>query len=145
MNPFAVHTEKGFTLIEMMIVIAVIMIVLALPVFSMMQLRQDAVLKEGVVVVQQALSLARARALSGTEGSAHGVYVDANALTIFVGDTYTGVGEVYQLPNGLTLTATANPVVFERLSGITSANVLTLTNAHSNTKSVQIDTHGFFQ
>ena len=126
-------TRKGFTLIEMVVVIAILVIVVVIAGASFGGIVERQELKRGAGLVRSTLEEARVRTLSSEGASQYGVHVATSTLTLFPGTTYTEGApdnEIATLPARTHIASTTlvggDVVVFKRLSGATD-NVGTIT------------------
>ncbi|MDB5189568.1 MAG: hypothetical protein JWL82_525 [Parcubacteria group bacterium] len=128
-NRISVKSGKGFTLIEMLIVVSLITAVAALGLFvSMDSFRSYHFHNERDTVVST-LQKARSQAMSNmcfgnscTNGKPHGVYFGTKgSYVIFQGASYaardTGVDEVIEAKDAAATITGFTSVVFARLSG----------------------------
>jgi len=77
--------KKGITIIELLVVLAVlgVMVSIVLPQFSKM--RENQVLKSGVQDILSSLDKARSQTLASLNSSEYGVYFEADKIIIFKG------------------------------------------------------------
>ena len=77
--------KKGITIIELLVVLAVlgVMVLIVLPQFSKM--RENQVLKSGVQDVLSSINKARSQTLASLNSSEYGVHVEADKIIIFKG------------------------------------------------------------
>ena len=142
---------KGFTLVEIILAIAISSVILGIVLFSFNNYRQRELLKIATLEVTSVLRDARARTLVAEGDSAYGVHFDANQIILFTGSVYNpnaASNATATLPSGVGLATTslgATSVTFSRLSGEanTAGSVLIylLTDATSST-TVTINTAG---
>ncbi|KPJ73661.1 hypothetical protein AMJ48_00420 [Parcubacteria bacterium DG_74_1] len=126
------HRVESFTLVEILIVIAVLAILIAMtfPVFRSFRVESD--LNNSVEKIINALRLAQSKTLASEEASQWGVYfstsTDPHQYTLFRGTSYasrvTSSDEVYALPDSVEvydINLVGEPeIVFDRLIGSTS-------------------------
>lgn len=118
--------KKGFTVIELIVSIAIIAILAGIVLVSMNKYRQKEILKANTSTVVAVLREAQAKTLVAEGDSTYGVHFDDNQAVIFVGDTYndsSGSNEIFYLSNLVGLATTslgATDVVFSRLTGESS-------------------------
>lgn len=138
---------KGFTLLEVILVIATIMVLAAIsvPVYSSLQVRNDL----DVATNTTLQTLRRAQTLSqAVDGdSSWGVKLQTSGITLFKGASYalrdTNFDEVYTLSGNVTPTGVSE-VVFSKLLGIpNTTGTLTLTNTNNETQNITINSKGF--
>ncbi len=75
--------KKGFSLIEVLVVIAIISIIATVVILNFGQTRNQALLEDGQASIISALELARSRAASGVGEARHGVRIEADRIIIF--------------------------------------------------------------
>jgi len=142
--------NKGFTVIEILIVIAILAVLIAViwPKFS--DLRAHQVLKAATEDVMSALNKARSQTLASLESSEYGVHFESDSVTIFKGNSYTvGAPENQEIEitspasiSDITLTGGTSNVFFARLSAAPSASgTITVTNG-INSKTISISATG---
>lgn len=144
---------KGFTLIEMLIASAVV-IILAVIIFSgLTSFRESNNLLRGVDLVSDTLNKARVQTLSSKEQSAYGVRLASTTITLFKGNGYNpsdSSNEVINLPALVEIASFANSstslnIVFKRLSGETdnpgTVKMIIRSNA-DKTKEIEIYNSG---
>lgn len=117
--------KKGFTLIEFLIVIAILALVAGAILWSLNSFRSRQAVKNTRGEIISALALVRARSLNGLNDKAHGVNFNNEQMTIFSGTTFSAGApdnQVISLPLvSLSLNlAGGESVVFDRLTGATT-------------------------
>jgi len=135
---------KGFTLIEMLIVIAIIGIIAGIQLTSFGDSRQGAELESSQAVVLHALETARQRAVFGVGDTSHGVQVNPQEVILFEDDPLTGT--VFPLsPNTLT-DQSGTDIIFDRISGDTPlGEIITITHDNGDSETVEVYQDGFIQ
>ena len=121
-------TESGFTLVELLISIAVIAIISGSIFLGYGAISRNAELKTSTFKVVDVLSLARTRTLASLGASNYGVHFEQTQYALFKGTTYNALDPdtiFYPLPSSveigtITLSGGAVDVVFERLTGETA-------------------------
>jgi prepilin-type N-terminal cleavage/methylation domain-containing protein len=146
------HTSSaGVTLVEFLTVIAIIGIVAALPLMTMLRERHRATLEEGQATVLQVLNTTRSRALAGVAGETadgHVACIRTNTVEVFSATECTGDcsscsgGTVYPLPPGIT--ADEARVHFSRLRGASTDTTLNV-SGFGETRTITVSDHGFVQ
>ncbi len=149
--------DKGFTIIELMVVITILVILLAMSVASVVLLVKNPPVNNASEEVINALKLAQNRTLSSEGNSQYGVYfnttADPHQYTIFKGSSYasrtSSFDQTYPLSNTIEFYAInlggGNEVVFNRITGTTQNPgdiSLRLKDDHSQTKTIYIDAFG---
>lgn len=146
-------TKKGFTLLELLIVVAVLAVLSAIVFSSFSAFRNSKVLDTAVEDVLTALSQARGDTLASKDGLQYGVHLQADKAVIYQGATYSssdpnnqnvvldGALEI----TSITLTGGGQNVLFDRLTGKTSQNgtfVIRVTNDTAKTRTITVNGTG---
>lgn len=120
------NSQRGFTLIEIITVIAVIALLTAVGVPSYAQMKRSVVFNNAVEEVVNDLRVAQSRALTANGGQDWGIHFETDSYTIYQGqwDPLTS-GQTRVLPGGLTFDSATTPpeIVFGRLTGTTATNI----------------------
>ena len=143
-NNLVKYNQSGFTMIELMISLAIMALLAVLVIPSFTSLRSNVALGNASRELQSALRVAQNRAMVAQNGTDHGVHLESNYYVLFGGSWSTpNYTNVVNLPAGIVISGAAGQTVtFDRLSGLpTAAQVVTL-QAGSNQEMVQIDTSG---
>ncbi|HBT81814.1 hypothetical protein A3B26_01625 [Candidatus Giovannonibacteria bacterium RIFCSPLOWO2_01_FULL_48_47] len=115
---------RGFTLLEILFALGIILVITALAVAAFSSFRQNSLLKEARAKVLSELSLARIQTLGAEGKSSWGVHFEETRLVRFKGSSYSASDpsnlEIL-LPAGakigLISLGGASEVIFERLTG----------------------------
>lgn len=134
--------KKGFTLVEIVLVLGVIGILLAITTASFSQFRSSRALTQTTDMVISVLTEARSRTLASVHGEKYSVQVLSDRLVLFVGDTYdqnnpTNEIYFYETPTQLqtvSLTGGGATIRFEKLSGNTPTGGTILLQKGDETK-----------
>src|SRR3989344_9266077 len=121
---------KGFTLIEILVVITIAVILFAIVVSGFSGLRQSSDLTLAVDDSISFLQDARAKTLSSENNSVYGVHFETSQFVLFVGNTYNPAdssNKVRTLPstietNSILLSGVGDDVIFKRLTRETDNN-----------------------
>lgn len=120
--------RKGFTIIEILIVVGIGAMVAGLSVSAFSGVRNYFALRAAVQDVQTALLGARARALASSNAKVHGVHIEAGKVVQFEGLTYatsTASNITFVFPSGVTATSSLSggvtDILFARLTGLAQA------------------------
>jgi len=144
----------GFTLIEILVTLALMSLLLALGLLLSMDVYRGTRFRSSRDVLVTALSVARSRALANLNQRPHGVCYLAPDFVLFEGSTYSPVSPANQLVPGTAATVlissgdffscvTGSGIVFSQLSGTTSnTGVLTLRSDGHTDESVQVTSFG---
>ncbi len=124
------RSRSGFTLIEALVVIALLTILAAVSVGSLQTFTDRAQVNRAARSIATALADARAQTLSSRADLQYGVHVDANQVVVFEGATYTAgaaTNDVRPLSpkvaiSSIALSGGVSDVVFTRLWGKASAS-----------------------
>lgn len=120
--------KNGFTLLELVISLAVVSVVMVLAIYGFSSFRESAQIDEARFTILSVLRDARSRTLASEKNTQYGVYFEENKAILFLGDSYNAgleSNEEYILPN-LSRISSINlggsvEVVFSRLSGFASS------------------------
>lgn len=147
--------SKGYTLIEIVIVIAILAILSTVTASVYKRYQTSQALDKDTALVSSLLNQSRVLTLSSKDNVKHGLYLEANQVTLFSGSSYvvgTSTNVVFPLNNTVSLSATlpsgTTSIIFERLTGKTFQNgTITLTSLvnPSSTKSITIYGSGIIQ
>jgi prepilin-type N-terminal cleavage/methylation domain-containing protein len=109
----------GFTLVELLVVMAVVSLLATVGLMSFRASRTRISLQEAESVVQQVLGSARSRAATGVGAAAHGVRLTPNGLMSFDGPIFNAeTAFAHSLPPGVRMNQEATDVVFERITAV---------------------------
>lgn len=151
--------KKGFTLIELMVVMGIIGLLVAIATTNLVGLQQNTYLQSSVSVLIEDIKQQQLKAMSGdTEGrgvnAPYGIYFDTSGYVLFHGSTYSPsepTNLLIELENNVRISNTTFPqsaIVFQKGSGellnfVDGSNSITLRNVDSNEqKTVQINKYG---
>lgn len=147
-----INFKKGFTLAELLIVIAIILILLAIALPEFNNIRDRQILNSATADVVSAIREASSRTRASLDSSSYGVYFDTNnnQLIIFKTNIYdpnSADNEIIELLNpvilsNVELTDGAQSFYFERLTGFPSKNGIIEISLNSYKKTVIIDKTG---
>ena len=134
--------KKGFSLVEIIMVMAVIGIVVAIVVVNFGQTRNQTLLEEGQASIINALEIARNRAASGVGDTNHGVRIEPDKVIVFEGDSYTGTGQETLL-SPLSTDHIDSEITFERIRAIPNGPItINITHGSGLTESVTLNEKG---
>ena len=149
------HNKKGFTLVELMIIIALFGVVAAFsfPFFRSRNVQH--ILDASSDELHGILRQAQGRAMSGHNASAWGVHWGTGEYTLFSGDEYdtrdTDHDLIIDYPGSITISTSVNvsgatypeDVVFDQLTGTTDASgTITITSSISDVERFTVSTQG---
>jgi len=140
-----IHCLSGFTVLELVVAIAIAMIVMGIAIPSLLSWLPTLRLSSGARQVATDLQVARMKAISQNTKfrlnfvtvSSYTVEKDTNNDGTFDASTETESGP-FSLPDGITVTATGGTSVFQPRGTASAAGTITLQNNNSETKSVQV-------
>lgn len=141
-------TSRGFSIIELLIVVAILGSLATGATFAFSQYRITTGFASVANDITFHLEGARADALAGAGGEAHGVKFSNDSYTRFSGNTYTaGDSEnvVYEVHEGFTLATNlsgSEVVVFNRLTGAVDEAPAVITITHQNSGETRMVTVG---
>lgn len=120
---------RGFTLLEILIALAIVLLLAALAVAAFSSFRQNSLLKEARAKILSELSLARTQTLGAEGKSSWGVHFEETRLVRFKGSSYSTSDPSNQeilLPAGTKISSISlggsSEVIFQRLDGRTGNN-----------------------
>jgi prepilin-type N-terminal cleavage/methylation domain-containing protein len=134
--------KRGFTLLEIMIVIVIMTILLTIVLTSFSNLNKSQALDKSANHIASIIEEARGNTLFSKNDSQYGVKFETSRVIVFKGVTYSpsnGDNVVYELNNlvnisNISLSGGGSEIVFDRLTGNTSqTGILTLSLVTSTT------------
>lgn len=129
--------SKGFTLMEVLVVLGVMAVLLGVSMLSFSSLRDYFLLRTAVQDVQTTILNARSATLASNGDSVHGVHIEATKVVSFRGSTYIASSSSnieYVFPSTVTASSAGigDDIIFTRLTGRTQASgTITLTESRS--------------
>jgi len=137
--------NKGFTLVELLIVITVIIIIAALTVPVGVNFYRSQVLDETTSSILTTLRRAQAQSLFQKNDGSFGVRFLSGSYVLFQGSSYTAriqsEDEIFTLSGGIT-TSGIDEIVFAKLAGSpNTTGTLTITSGDEG-QSISINAHG---
>lgn len=141
---FKINKNKGFTLIEILIVIAILGIISSIVILNLSQFRNEQLLKNTTLDVVSLLSKARQNTLSSVNSTNYGVHFDGNQAVLFTGSIYSSNNAtnepivfdskvIIPTPSGLNIGG-GSDVIFERLTGETIGGTIKIQLTSDSTK-----------
>jgi prepilin-type N-terminal cleavage/methylation domain-containing protein len=115
--------NKGFTLIETIVVISIISLLIGMSIFSLTSFKSNATLGKNVSKIKSLLEEARYESFSGKNDTTYGIKVLSTSTISFVGSSYasnTG-STVYALDGAvienISLSGSSTEIVFKKNTG----------------------------
>lgn len=133
--------KRGFTLIEVLVVLAIMTIILTIIISGFTVFQNTQALDKNSETVAEVLQTARVQTLSSKNASQYGVHIGSTSLTLFSGSTYVpGAPDSQNYPLlgsdsalSLSLTGGGTDIVFNRLTGETAEDgTITVSSPLSN-------------
>lgn len=141
-----INKIKGFTLVEILVTLAILTTILAIGAFANINLfRQEQVLREQMILVS-VLQKARNKAMNNIDQDKHSVHIEnGNSFyVIFTGDNYeqnNTTNELIPRENKIILSGLQN-VTFDQLSGNANEGEILLTDLGGKIKKITITKNG---
>ena len=148
--------QKGFTLIETLLVIALISIITAFSFFAFFNIDEEEALQTSETHVKSIISEARSLTLASKNRMQYGVHFTDDAVIRFEGGTYSssdGNNVVYPLHKkaqiqSVSLSGGGDSIVFNRLTGSTDQSgtiTLSTRSDETNTRVITISETGIIE
>lgn len=144
--------NKGFSLMEMLIVIAIMIIILAIVIYSFNTAKSKKQLEVTIDAIDSRLEEAKANALAGKNGKNFGIQFNTTTYVYFSGNSYNPAdttNSTTTILSNLQITKSiaggGSSIIFSRLTGMPQATgtiIVTDINNNSNTMSITIGTLG---
>ena len=120
--------QKGFTLLELSIVLAILTVLLVIVLSTFISFRKNQALQNDTDTIVEVLSQARSQTLLSQNSSQYGVHLTSSKATLFVGTVYDSSSSSNKDFNltptdtivTISLTGGGVDVIFDKLSGQTS-------------------------
>lgn len=133
-------TRRGMTIIEILVVITVLGIIFSIVIPQFSKMRENQVLKNGVVNVLSSVNKARSQTLASLNSSEYGVHFQSDKVLIFKGTVFSDSDTNNETINLTTPANISNVIIngasgasgdifFNRLSGVpsnTGINTITI-------------------
>lgn len=143
---------RGFTLIEIIVVISIIGIIAGVSSVTFMNMYRTSTLKAGGNEVYSALTSARERTLSSENDTVYGVRIATSSVIRFAGPTYNPSdtqNTIYYFGKDVSATSslisTGTNVLFRRLTGESSASGTIYIRNGISTSTIVIRTSGLIE
>lgn len=120
--------QRGFTALEILIVIAILGILLAVIMPSFMNFRRSSLLNTDTMNLVTLINRARLLSVSSKDDAQYGIHLESGMAVLFKGTTYdtaSSTNETHIFSTGLTLSSIAistggSEVLFEKVTGATT-------------------------
>ncbi|MCX6753771.1 MAG: prepilin-type N-terminal cleavage/methylation domain-containing protein [Candidatus Nomurabacteria bacterium] len=144
LNFLKINRNKGFTLIEILMVIAILGIISSIVLLNLSQFRNEQLLKNTTLDVVSLLSKARQNTLSSVNSTNYGIHFDNDKAVLFTGSVYSSNNTtnepvvfsskvIIPIPSGLNIGG-GSDVIFERLTGETVGGTIKIQLTSDSTK-----------
>jgi prepilin-type N-terminal cleavage/methylation domain-containing protein len=134
--------HRGYTFIELLIVLAIIGIIMAVTIPSFSKFRQNSALNADTMNVITLINRARLLSVSSKADSQYGIYLSSTSSILFAGTTFASspvaTRETYALSNGVSMTGTASEIVFAKVTGVPSVSATTTILVTGTTSSTTV-------
>lgn len=142
--------KKGYTILEILIVLSVLAVLLAVFLPSFSKIRENQVLKNAASEVFSAIDKARSQGLSSYNSSEYGVHFEDHKIVIFQGTVYSPTDSnnekiLITSPayiSSVNLTGGAVDIYFDRLSGAPSKTGTITVSTPSASKTITVSDTG---
>jgi Tfp pilus assembly protein FimT len=144
------NLKKGFSVIEILFVLAIMIILAAIVLPSFKKMRENQVLKSTTSEVISVIDKARSQSVSSIDSSEYGVHFQTDKVVLFKGITYSSSDAsneniILTTPatiSVISLTGGAVDVYFDRLSGAPSKSGTITISVSSLSKTITISATG---
>ena len=122
--------NKGFTLIEILVALALLAIVSAITMASFSNLNKTNALDSSVANIVSILDEARSKTLASQNSEQYGVHLEQNQVISFIGNSYNSgdsdnvvftINKLVEISD-ISLTSGGNDIIFDRLTGQVDQN-----------------------
>ncbi len=141
---FATKTKRGFTLIEILITIAITSIILGAGLLITTGAYQGAILQDQFNLFLSLLEKVRNEAVNNVDNEPHGIRVEEDRYVLFGGSYYDPV----DLENEIVIRADHIPligpteIIFQNLSGETASDTQFLLSLNGAQRKISVDKSG---
>lgn len=145
--------KKGLTLIEIIVVIAIAVLLMAISFYSFSALRNNSSLQKNVVQAKAVLEEARSLSISEKSDTAYGVQIQSDRLILFRGTTYNSADSQNKtlllganaVIENISLNGGGSAVVFKKITGGTDNSGtfrIRMTNISNSSSTISIASTG---
>lgn len=118
----------GFTIIELLVVLAIVVILMGIASLPIIRFRREQALQNTTNAVLTVINEARAKTLAGTENTNYSVRLESDRAILFRGSTYqssTSTNQIFLYESPVVLGTVAlsgggSTITFDRLRGTTA-------------------------
>ncbi len=133
--------SKGFTLIEMMLVLSIFAILVGISIGAFSKRKNHILFQETKAAIIRNLEEARSRAATGFNTANHGVRLEGNVLTLF--DTVSSKEVKTIIPSSISVNPASFSITFNRLTADTvDAIDIVLSGGSSDNATIRIKPDG---
>ncbi|MEI7688807.1 MAG: prepilin-type N-terminal cleavage/methylation domain-containing protein [Candidatus Nomurabacteria bacterium] len=149
------YKSSGFTLMEILIIIAIVTVISSIVLFNLSNFRNEQDLKNAEMEIVSLLDKARQNTLSSVNSNNYSVHFEVDKAVLFSGSIYSALDSSNEKINfnanvsipaidGINLGGGGNDVTFERLTGETMGGtlILRLKSDASKQKTITINKTG---
>jgi len=136
--------SKGFTIIEILLGLAIMAITVTIVVLSFAKINEKQALDKSVLLVTSVLDLARTKTLAGEGALRYGVKLEEDQVVLLPTYATTTLNSLVGVRN-VNLNGGGNTIYFERLTGETNQSgsfEIYLKNATTTYKTVNVNQNG---
>lgn len=142
--------KNGYTLIELVMVIAIIAVILAIVIVPLSKFRKQEALQNTTNAITSILNEARTKTLAGYNNTTYSVRIESTRAILFVGTTYSSdasTNEIYTYESPTTATYSLQGggqiISFVRLKGTTTQyGTITTSVTGVGTKTITVSSTG---
>ena len=146
--------NKGITLIEILVIIAIIIIISSVVLFSLSKFQKGQALDNTTIEIVTLLNKARQNTLSSLNSTSYSVHFETDKMVLFIGSVYSSsssTNETVYFDSSVIIPSTGginvgggDNVTFERLTGETIGGtiIIRLVSDSTKTKTITISKTG---
>lgn len=147
-----IYSQTGFTIIEILVAIAIVLIITLITIFSLTTLNKQVEIDSVGQNILSTLRIARSKTLASESETTYGVHFETSKYVLFSGATYidgAASNKEYSLAeseiNSISLSGGGSEVIFNRIRGDTSQNgtiSIRLIADSNQTRTININSSG---
>ena len=152
MNFFSSKKQKGFTLIELILVVFIVGLMATVVIYNLAASRNSQILNNGEGDIVALINEARSRTVAAENNLQYGVHFETTKVELFSGTTYTSgalgnkkinLDSNVTIPS-ISLSGGASDVVFKKMTGETDVygTIILKNTSNSNQKTITISKTG---